>query len=111
MPQPNMNQMLAQVQKMQADMAAAQEALKSEVIETTAGGGAVKISITGDLVVKSVAVDPEAIDAEDPELLNDLLVVAINQALTQAQESAAAKMGAAGGELGAMGKSLGIPGL
>ncbi len=111
MSQPNMNQMLAQVQKMQADMAAAQEALKQEVIETSAGGGAVKISITGDLVVKAITVDPEAIDPDEPELLNDLLVVAINQALTQAQESAAAKMSAAGGELGEMGKSLGIPGL
>lgn len=111
MPQPNMNEMLAQVQKMQADMAAAQEALKSEVIETTAGGGAVKIAITGDLVVQSITVSPEAIDPAEPELLGDLLVVAVNQALVQAQESAAAKMAAAGGELGAMGKSLGIPGL
>ncbi|MDO9352600.1 MAG: YbaB/EbfC family nucleoid-associated protein, partial [Solirubrobacteraceae bacterium] len=96
---------------MQADMAAAQEALGREVIEVSAGGGAVKISITGDLVVKAVAVDPEAIDPDEPELLNDLLVAAINQAVTQAQASAAAKMEAAGGELGAMGKSLGIPGL
>lgn len=109
MPQPNMNEMLQQVQKMQADMAAAQEALGNEVIETTAGGGAVKISITGDLVVKAVTVAPEAIDLEDLGLLNDLLVVAVNQALTQAQEVAAAKMSAAGGDLGAMGKSLGLP--
>jgi DNA-binding YbaB/EbfC family protein len=107
MTQPDMAAMLQQVQKMQADMAAAQEALKAEVIETSAGGGAVKIAITGDLVVKSVTVDPAAFD--DPELLNDLLVVAVNQALTQAQQSAAAKMSAAGGELGAMGKSLGLP--
>ena len=109
MPQPNMNQMLAQVQKVQADMAAAQEALKTEVIDVTAGGGAVKISITGDLVVQSIAIDPEAIDPADPELLNDLLVAAVNQALTQAQELAAARMASASGDLGAMGKNLGLP--
>jgi DNA-binding YbaB/EbfC family protein len=107
MTQPDMAAMLQQVQKMQADMAAAQAALKAEVIETAAGGGTVKIAITGDLVVQSITVAPEA--AEDLELLNDLLVVAVNQALTQAQASAAAKMSAAGGELGAMGKSLGLP--
>jgi nucleoid-associated protein EbfC len=109
MPQPNMNQMLKQVQQMQADMAAAQEELKREVIETTAGGGAVKIAITGELQVQSISVDPSAIDPDDPELLNDLLVAAVNGAITQAQSVAAAKMEQAGGDLGAMGKSLGLP--
>lgn len=109
MPQPNMNQMLQQVQKVQAEMAAAQEALKNEVLETTVGGGAVKIAITGDLVVKSIAVSPDAIDPEDPELLNDLLLTAVNQAVTQAQEVAAKRMTAASGDLGAMGKNLGLP--
>ncbi len=85
MPQPNMNQMLKQVQKMQADMAAAQEALKDEIIDVTAGGGSVKIAISADLVVQSIAIDPEAIDPEDPELLGDLLVAAVNQAVGQAQ--------------------------
>lgn len=108
MPQPNMNQMLAQVQKMQAEMAAAQEALKSELIETTAGGGAVKVAITGELEIKSITIDPEAIDPEDPELLADTLVAAVNQAITQAQEVASSKMHAASGDLGAMGRSLGL---
>lgn len=109
MPQPNMAQMLKQMQKVQADMAAAQEALKDEVIETTAGGGAVKVSIGGDLVVRSIQVAPEAIDPEDPELLADTLVAAVNQAITQAQEVAAKRMDAASGQLGAMGKDLGLP--
>ncbi len=109
MPQPNMNQMLKQVQKMQADMAAAQEALKSELIDVTAGGGAVKITIGGDLVVRTIDVSPEAIDPEDPEMLGDLLVAAVNQAITQAQDVAAKKMEAASGNLGAMGKGMGLP--
>lgn len=109
MPQPNMNQMLKQVQKMQADMAAAQEALKDEVIDVTAGGGSVKITITGELVVRSIDVSPDAIDPEDPELLGEVLVAAINQAIQQAQQVAATRMEAASGNLGAMGKGLGLP--
>ncbi len=108
MPQPNMNDMLRQVQQMQADMAAAQEALRSEVIETTAGGGAVKVAITGELVIQSIVIDPVAIDPADPELLADTLVAALNQAIAQAQEVASSKMSAASGDLGAMSKSLGL---
>lgn len=109
MPQPNMNQMLKQVQKMQADMAAAQEALKSELIETTAGGGAVKITIGGDLVVRTIELQADLIDPEDPELLGDTLVAAVNQAIAQAQDVAAKRMEAASGDLGAMGKNMGLP--
>lgn len=109
MPQPNMNQMLKQVQKMQADMAAAQEALKDEVIDVTAGGGSVKISITGELVVRSIEVSPDAIDPDDPELLGEVLLAAVNQAIQQAQQVAAKRMEAASGNLGAMGKGLGLP--
>ena len=109
MPQPNMNQMLKQVQKMQADMAAAQEALKDEVIDVSAGGGTVKIQITGELVVRSIEVSPDAIDPDDPELLGEVLTAAVNQAITQAQDVAAKKMEAASGDLGAMGKNMGLP--
>ncbi len=109
MPQPNMNQMLKQVQKMQADMAAAQEALKDEILDVTAGGGSVKIAISADLVVKSITIDPDAIDPEDPELLGDLLVAAVNQAVAQAQAVQAQRLEAASGNLGAMGKNLGLP--
>ena len=66
--QPNMNQMLKQVQKMQADMMAAQEKLKDEEVQGSAGGGAVKVTITGDLVIKQVYIDPSAIDPEDLKL-------------------------------------------
>src|SRR5205085_686807 len=80
MPQPpNMQQMLKQVQKMQQDMAAAQEALKSETVEASAGGGMVSVVVSGDLQVKEIRIDPEAIDPEDPELLSDMVLAAINE--------------------------------
>ena len=93
--QPNMNQMLQQVQKMQADMMKAQEALASETIEASAGGGMVTVTITGDLQVKDIKIDPEAIDPEDPELLQDMVLAAVNEAIRQAQELAATRMGGA----------------
>jgi DNA-binding YbaB/EbfC family protein len=108
MPQPNMQQMLRQVQKMQADMAAAQEQLKNETVEASAGGGMVTVTVTGDLVVKAITIDPEAIDPEDPEMLSDMVLAAVNEGLRSAQELAAKRMGGLTGgmDLG----SLGLPG-
>ena len=103
--QPNMNQMMKQVQKMQADMVKAQEALANETIEASAGGGMVTVTITGDLQVKDIVIAPDAIDPEDPELLQDMVLAAINEAIRQAQELAATRMsGLTGGmDLGALG--------
>ena len=105
MAQPNMNKMLQQVQKMQADMMKAQEALANETIEASAGGGMVTVTITGDLQVKDIKIDPEAIDPEDPELLQDMVLAAVNEAIRQAQELAATRMGGLTGgmDLGALG--------
>ena len=113
MPQPNMNQMMKQVQKMQKDMMEAQEQLASETVESSAGGGMVTVTITGDLVVKQIKIDPEAIDPEDPELLADMVLAAVNEAIRQAQEVAATKMGGLTGglDLGALGGPGGLPGL
>jgi DNA-binding YbaB/EbfC family protein len=109
MPQPpNMNQMLRQVQKMQQDMLAAQEQLKNEEVAASAGGGMVTVKVSGDLVVKSVTIDPAAIDPEDAELLQDMVLAATNEALRAAQELAASKMGAVSGGLDLGG--LGLPG-
>jgi DNA-binding YbaB/EbfC family protein len=107
MPQPNMNQMLKQVQKMQADMMKAQEALANETIQASTGGGMVTVTITGDLTVKDIKIDPEAIDPEDAELLQDMVLAAVNEAIRQAQELAATRMGGLTGgmDLG----SLGLP--
>ena len=112
MPQPpNMNQMLKQVQQMQAEMAKAQEELKNETVEATAGGGTVTVVMTGELQVKDVKIDPEAVDPDDVELLQDLVLAAFNEALRSAQELQQRKLGAATGGLGDLGGGLGLPGL
>jgi DNA-binding YbaB/EbfC family protein len=110
MPQPNMNQMMKQVQKMQKDMLAAQEELAKATVTSSAGGGMVNVTVTGDLVVKDIMIDPDAIDPEDPELLQDMVLAAVNEALRQAQEMAATKMGGLTGglDLGGMGLPPGL---
>jgi nucleoid-associated protein EbfC len=110
--QPNMNAMLKQVQKMQADMAKAQEELKHEVVEASAGGGMVTVKVSGDLEVKEIRIDPEAVDPEDVELLQDMVLAAVNEGVRAAQELAASKLNAATGGLGGAGGlgGLGLPG-
>ncbi|MEA2361128.1 MAG: nucleoid-associated protein EbfC [Thermoleophilaceae bacterium] len=110
--QPNMNAMLKQVQKMQADMAKAQEELKNEVVEASAGGGMVTVKISGDLEVREVRIDPQAVDPDDVELLQDMVLAAMNEAIRSAQELAATKMNAAAGGLAGPGGlgGLGLPG-
>ncbi|MBB4661687.1 YbaB/EbfC family nucleoid-associated protein [Conexibacter arvalis] len=112
MPQPNMQKMLKQVQRMQADMMAAQERLKDEVVEATAGGGMVTVKISGDLDVKSITIDPEAVDPEDVDMLQDTILVAVNEAIRSAQEMAERRLGSVTGGLGGPGGlgGLGLPG-
>jgi len=111
MPQPNMQQMLKQVQKMQEDMMAAQEALKDELVDASAGGGMVTVQVTGDLVIKSITIDPQAVDPDDVELLQDMVLAAVNEALRAAQELASSKLGGIAGGLGGGLGGLGLPGL
>ena len=113
MPQPNMNQMLKQVQQMQAEMMKAQEGLKDEIVEASAGGGMVTVKITGELEIKELTIDPEAVDPEDVEMLQDMVLAAVNEAVRSAQELAANKMQQATGGLGGPGGlgGLGLPGL
>ena len=92
-PQPNMNQMMKQLQKVQQDMLAAQESLKDEVVDASAGGGMVKVEVTGDLNVKSITISKEAVDPDDVELLQDMVLAAVNEGLRAAQELAASKLG------------------
>jgi nucleoid-associated protein EbfC len=110
--QPNMNAMMKQVQKMQADMVKAQEELKSELVEASAGGGMVTVKITGDLELREVRIDPEAVDSDDVDMLQDLVQAATNEAIRSAQELAANKMNAAAGGLAGPGGlgGLGLPG-
>jgi nucleoid-associated protein EbfC len=113
MPQPNLNKMMQQVQQMQADMMKAQEQLKDEVVEASAGGGMVTVKVTGDLEVKEIRIDPaalgdgESIAPEDVEMLQDMVLAAINEAIRSAQELANRKLGGLTGGLG----DLGLPGL
>jgi nucleoid-associated protein EbfC len=114
MPQPNMQQMLKQVQKMQAEMMAAQEQLKDEVVEASAGGGMVTAKVSGDLEVKAIAIDPDAVEMGDVELLADMVLAAVNEALRAAQELASKRLGGITGGLGGPGGGglggLGLPG-
>ena len=88
----NIGSMMKQAQKMQAKMAQMQEELKDEVLEASAGGGMVKVTITGDLQVRSVVIDPGAIDPEDAEMLQDMVTAAVNEAIRSAQELASRRM-------------------
>jgi DNA-binding YbaB/EbfC family protein len=106
-----MQQLLKQAQKMQEEMLAAQESLKDEVVEASAGGGMVTVQVTGDLRVKSITIDPEAVDPEDVELLQDMVLAAVNEALRSAQELASAKLGGIAGLAGGGLGGLGLPGL
>jgi DNA-binding YbaB/EbfC family protein len=99
MGQPNLNEMMKQVQKMQADMAKAQEELKNEVVEASAGGGTVTVKMSGELELKELRIDPEAVDPEDVDMLQDMVQAAVNEAIRSAQELAASKMNAAAGGL------------
>jgi DNA-binding YbaB/EbfC family protein len=113
MPQPpNMNQMMKQVQQMQAEMMKAQEGLKDEIVEASAGGGMVTVKVSGELEIKDLTINPEAVDPEDVDMLQDLVLAAVNEALRSAQELAANKMQQATGGLGGAGGlgGLGLPG-
>ena len=109
---PNMQQMMQQVQKMQKDMEVAQEELKREIVEASAGGGVVTVRMSGDLVVQEVKIDPAAVDPEDVELLQDLVLAAVNEAIRSAQELAEKRLGGAMGGLGGLEGlgGLGLPG-
>jgi DNA-binding YbaB/EbfC family protein len=113
MPQPNLNKMMKQVQEMQAEMMKAQEALKDEVVEASAGGGMVTVKVTGELAVQEIKINKDAlgagesVEAEDLEMLEDMVLAAVNEALRSAQELAARKLGGVTGGLG----NLGLPGL
>ncbi len=105
----DMNKMIQQVQELQAQMAKAQEELTSETVEASAGGGMVTVKATGDLQITEIKIAPEAIDPDDPELLADMVLAAVNEALRSAQSLAQSKLGGMAG-LGDLG-GLGLPGM
>ena len=109
---PNLNKMLEQASKLQEEMAAAQDKLKEEKVDASAGGGMVKVVATGEGRLESITINPDAVDPEDVELLQDMVMAAVNEALRQADElKDKAMQGAAGFDpMEALG-SLGLGGL
>ena len=102
-----MNKMMEQMQQMQTQMQQAQEDLKNETVQATAGGGMVTVTATGAGEIKEIVIDPKAIDPDDPELLADMVTAAVNEALRSSQSLVEAKLGPALGGL----HGLGLPGL
>jgi DNA-binding YbaB/EbfC family protein len=111
----DMNALLKQAQEMQTEMTKAQEQLAHEEVEASAGGGMVKVKMSGDLRLKGIEIDPEAIDPEDAEMLADMVMAAVNEAIRSAQELATSKMGGITGGLGGLGMAGpgggGLPGV
>jgi len=105
------NDMLGQVQKMQQEMATAQAALESETITVTAGGGAISVVITGHQRLRNITIDPELLNPEEADFLQDMLVAGINAAIEQSQALAAQRMEGITGGIGGMDGLLGGLGL
>ena len=99
----NMNAMMKQAQKMQMELARAQEEIQDMTFEASAGGGMVKAVAKGDNTLVSLTIDPEAVDPEDVEMLQDLIISAVNEALRQAEEAMDGKMNALTSGLGLSG--------
>ncbi|OPZ84185.1 MAG: Nucleoid-associated protein [Firmicutes bacterium ADurb.Bin419] len=101
----NMNNLVKQAQKMQKDMEKLQEELKDRTIETSAGGGAITVVASGKKEIKEIVIKPEVVDPDDVEMLQDLIVAAVNEAIRKADEMVNSEMNKITGGLG------GIPGL
>jgi DNA-binding YbaB/EbfC family protein len=101
------NKLMQQAQQMQEQMAKAQEELAHQTVEASAGGGMVTVTATGALEITSIKIEPGAIDPDDPEMLADMIVAAVNEALRSARSLMESKLGSAMGGLG----ELGLPGL
>ncbi|SCW62625.1 hypothetical protein SAMN04487970_102186 [Paenibacillus tianmuensis] len=100
----NMNQMMKQVKKMQEQMLKAQEDLANRTVEGTSGGGVVSVTVNGQKKVTAVVIKPEAVDPDDVEMLQDLVLSAINDAMTKAEEMA-------GKEMSKLTGGMNVPGL
>ena len=103
----NMQGMMKKVQKMQAEMLKMQEELKTRTVETTVGGGALTIVANGKKEIESIKIKPEAIDPDDVEMLQDLIVAAVNEAMGQADQASSDAIGKMTGGLG-LGGGLGF---
>ena len=103
----DMNKLMQQAQQMQAQMQQAQEELAKEIVEASAGGGMVTVKANGARQIVAIEISPEAIDPDDPEMLADMILAAVNEALRSAESLMEARLGGMMGGLG----GLGLPGL
>jgi nucleoid-associated protein EbfC len=104
----DMNKLMQQMGQMQEEMQKAQDELANETVEATAGGGMITVVANGAGEIKQIKIDPKAIDPDDPEMLEDMIVAAVNEAIRSAHSLMESKLGGlAGGALG----GLGLPGL
>jgi DNA-binding YbaB/EbfC family protein len=102
----NMNNLMKQAQKMQKDMEKAQQELEGKTVEVSVGGGAITVVATGKKEIKEITIKPEVVDPDDVEMLQDLILTAVNEAIRKADEMSNAEMGKITGGLGG-----GLPGL
>ena len=102
-----MNKIMQQAAKMQEELAKAQEEVAQETVEASAGGGMVTVTANGALQVTEIKIAPEAIDPDDPEMLSDMILAAVNEALRSAQSLMESRLGGMMGGLG----GLGLPGM
>ena len=103
----DMNKLMQQMGQMQEQMQKAQEELANETVEATAGGGMITVVANGAGEIKQIKIDPKAIDPDDPEILEDMVVAAVNEAIRSAHALVEAKLGPALGGL----SGLGLPGM
>ena len=89
----NINQLMKEAKKMQADMEKSQEELSNQEFESTAGGGAIKAVVTGDKILKSITLDKDIVDPDDVEMLQDLILTCVNEALRKVDSAQAASLG------------------
>lgn len=106
----NMQKLMKQAQKMQQDMQRAQEELKTTEVEGVSGGGMVRVAANCANEILSIAIDPQIVDPEDVEMLEDLVLAAVKDALEKAGETAAQRMASVTGGMGGMG-GMGLPGM
>jgi DNA-binding YbaB/EbfC family protein len=109
--QPNLQQIMKQAQKMQQQLAEAQAALAETKVTGTSGGGLVTVTVLGNGEVESLKIDPKAVDPDDVETLEDLVVAALHNAAEQARQLTEEKMGPLTAGLGGLGGGLGLPGM
>ena len=95
--------MMKQAQQLQKQMLQVQQEIEASKVEFSSGGGAVKVVVSGKMIVESIVIDPDAVDPEDVEILQDLVLSAVNGAIEKAQELASSKMGAVTGGLNIQG--------